>query len=462
MNLIGTNFKARYIFFCSVAWLFVLVSFTSQSRTPEQSVTSIAIDNVWSGHRIKPYLLTRGRQQFVAYYDANRQMTIAHRQLGGKWRYFKVDSWLGWDSHNYVTMELDSEGHLHVMGNMHADPLEYFRTSEPLNVRSLKRISVMSDKSLEQKMTYPVFLLNKQNQLIVKYRDGGSGNGSEIYNIYDTESKKWTRLHANTFLDGEGKMSGYFEGPTLGPDGAFHLIWVWRNTPNAATNHSLSYAKSSDLIHWYDSNGEPISLPITAKSAEVVDPVPPFGGMINGNVKIGFDHNKRPVIVYHKYDQKGDTQIYIARKQGTKWKSVQISDWKGFRWDFDGHGSLGRFKVKPYSPKLHDDKLAVLVRKNDEVIRFILDSDSLETLQVEPANLYPPEVTAATLAANPHLSQQHGSIELERHVFAGKGDSSEFGKAFFLSWLSQPGNRDSAHGSISQPSTLTLTAIDTP
>ncbi|MFP3373811.1 BNR-4 repeat-containing protein, partial [Pseudomonas sp. SIMBA_068] len=64
------------------------------------------------------------------------------------------------------------------MGNMHADPLEYFRMSEPLNVRSLKRVSVMAEKSLEKRMTYPVFLRNKQDQLIVKYRDGSSGNGS--------------------------------------------------------------------------------------------------------------------------------------------------------------------------------------------------------------------------------------------------------------------------------------------
>ena len=457
MFLINMKYMKKIIY-CLV---FLPMFFSSIVYAKEPEITSIAIDNVWSGHRIKPYLLTRGEQQFVAYYDANRQMTVAHRQLGGKWRYYKVDSWLGWDSHNYVTMELDSEGYLHVMGNMHADPLEYFRMSEPLNVRSLKRVSVMAEKSLEKRMTYPVFLRNKQDQLIVKYRDGSSGNGSEIYNVYNTQSKSWSRLHANTFLDGEGKMSGYFEGPILGPDGMFHLIWVWRNTPNAATNHSLSYAKSEDLINWQNSNGEDISLPITAKSAEVVDPVPPFGGMINGNVKIGFDHNKQPIISYHKYDEKGDTQIYVARKEGQGWESVQISDWKGFRWDFDGHGSLGRFQVKPYSPELlGNNKLAVLVRQNDDVMRFILDSHSLKTIKVEEADIYPPIINAATEVANPHLSQGNGLIKLENHVFEGKGDSSAFGKKFYLSWLTQPGNRDSAHSYISQPSVLTLSGIN--
>ena len=151
------------------------------------NINTIAIDNVWSGHRIKPYLLTRGDHQFVAYFDANRQMTVAYRLGTGAWRYYKVDSWLGWDSHNYVTMELDLEGNLHVMGNMHADPLEYFRTTEPYNVRSLQRMPLLVDSAIEQYMTYPIFKLNKQGELIVKYRDGGSGNGNEIYNIYNTQ-----------------------------------------------------------------------------------------------------------------------------------------------------------------------------------------------------------------------------------------------------------------------------------
>ncbi|MDU0352590.1 BNR repeat-containing protein [Paraglaciecola aquimarina] len=273
---VQSRLMAKLVFISLIFILPTLFSMEAKSEAKNQQILSTeAIDHVWSGHRIKPYLLTRGKQQFVAYYDSNRQMTVAHREGAGKWRYYKVDSWLGWDSHNYVTMELDATGHLHVMGNMHADAIEYFRTTEPLKVRSLKRVSVMVDTRLEQRMTYPIFMLNNKGELLVKYRDGGSGNGNEIYNIYDTKSQSWSRLHANQFLDGQGLMSGYFEGPTKGPDGNFHLIWVWRNTPNAATNHSLSYASSPDLVDWVDSSGKPITLPLTLEHTEVVDPVPP-------------------------------------------------------------------------------------------------------------------------------------------------------------------------------------------
>lgn len=433
---------------------------TSVVQTPLVSadIATIAIDNVWSGHRIKPYLLTQGDHQFVAYFDANRQMTVAYRYIGTPWRYYKVDSWLGWDSHNYVTMQLDKKGYLHVMGNMHGDPIEYFRSSEPYNVRSLKRVPLMVDKSIEQRMTYPIFKLNKQGELIVKYRDGGSGNGNEIYNIYDTQQQAWSRLHDNVFLNGEGKMNGYFEGPTLGPDGFFHLIWVWRNTPNAATNHDLSYAKSEDLVNWFNSNGEPLSLPITLAQAEVIAPVPPFGGMINGNVKLGFDHNGQPLVTYHRYDENGDTQMYVARKDGKTWESTQISDWKGFRWDFSGGGSLGRFKVKPQSPTVYDDKhISVIVRKNDDVMRFILDKDSLNTVKIEPADLYPTQLKSKTEKANRHMFKDN-KIVMEHHVFKGVGEANN-SKQYYLSWQSQPGNRDRAHSYITQPSVLLLHEI---
>ena len=65
---------------------------------------------------------------------------------------------------------------------------------------------------------------------------------------------------ATPLVDGEGRGNAYFVGPTQGPDGVFHLTWVWRDTPEAATNHDLSDARSRDLVHWEKSNGAPLKL----------------------------------------------------------------------------------------------------------------------------------------------------------------------------------------------------------
>ena len=112
--------------------------------------------------------------------------------------------------------------------------------------------------------------------------------------------------------------NAYFVGPTPGPDGRFHLAWVWRDSPDAETNHDLSYARSRDLVLWERSDGTPLKLPITLASAEIVDGVPVRGGMINNNTVTGFDANGRPVITYHKFDERGDTQVYLARRDAKR------------------------------------------------------------------------------------------------------------------------------------------------
>jgi len=57
-------------------------------------------------------------------------------------------------------------------------------------------------------------------------------------------------------------MNAYCSRPALGPDGRFHMTWVWRDTPDCATNHDLSYARSADLVHWETGGGEPLKLPL--------------------------------------------------------------------------------------------------------------------------------------------------------------------------------------------------------
>ena len=45
----------------------------------------------------------------------------------------------------------------------------------------------------------------------------------------------------------------------------------------------------------------------------IADPVPVKAGMINGNTRIGFESKERVVISYHKFDARGNTQVYNAR-----------------------------------------------------------------------------------------------------------------------------------------------------
>jgi hypothetical protein len=284
-------------------------------------------------------LLTTPERQYAAYYDADRHMTVAARPPdSAAWTYQKLPSQIIWDSHNYVTMALDSAGGLHVSGNMHGVPLVYFRSAKPGDIASLRPAQMTG--LLEDRVTYPRFFKDNDGRLIFTYRHGGSGNGINLYNRYDVETQTWSRLLETPLFDGEGLRNAYPSGPSRGPDGWFHVHWVWRDTPDCATNHHLSYARSRDLIHWESAFGEKMELPIRFdQAALVVDPIPMGGGIINGGHSMAFDSRNKPVIVYHKSDAAGHMQIYAARPQGDQWQSRALTDWK-HAVPFGGNGSM--------------------------------------------------------------------------------------------------------------------------
>lgn len=434
-----------------------------EAPAPLERVHVEAIDQVFTGNRVHFDFLRSGRHQFVGYYDANRQLTVAQRTGRSPWNFYKVDSWQGWDSHNYIRMALDEEGHLHVMANMHADRLEYFRMRHPYLVRSLERVSTLGEPEIETRMTYPIFTYDDQGKLVFKYRSGGSGNGLDFYKKYDVSTKSWSSLHGGPLLDGEGLMNAYPSQPALGPDGNFHMIWVWRDTPDAATNHDISYARSRDLATWEDSNGKPFKLPLTLGNSEIVDPIPAFGGTLNGANRLAFDSENRPVLSYFKFDENGDTQVFVARKDGEGWKVRAVTDWQGFRWEFGGGGSLGESKAGVGPITVEDGGLlGVVAVREKQAYKIFVNEKTLERVRVEeiPAEegLPFPEVIASVVSSPDvrlKATEAQGD-DLVLQVLKERGTETADGSEFYLSWEAHLPNRDQARGAIQSPGTLHL------
>lgn len=322
-----------------------------ETNNTESIAETIKIDSVWAGHPVGFCLYTHGKRQYVAYYNANRNMVVGQRDLNkNEFELFILpptsretaggtSTVLGWDSHNFVTLGIDKEGYIHLSGNVHVHPLTYFRSTKPNDISTLKQVFEMVGTE-EKRSTYPHFLLTKEGDLLYHYRDGGSGNGNEIYNIYNCTAKTWKRMLDVPLTDGQGLMNAYQTQPTVMKDGWYHVYWVWRDTPDCSTNHDLSYIKSPDLKNWYNAFGEKIELPATLnKKSVIVDPIPPKGGIINLAAKLVLDDENNPVFVYHKYDTKGNLQFYIAKIQNKKWVYNQITNWD-YRWEFSGNGSI--------------------------------------------------------------------------------------------------------------------------
>ncbi|MBN2376442.1 MAG: BNR repeat-containing protein [Sedimentisphaerales bacterium] len=441
----------KFMVFILSSMFLLSVAYQADAESPKrlQIVDSLEIEQVESSFPVGFTLMTQGKRQYVAYYDANHQMTVAYREVESrKWEYKRLDEKIGWDSHNRVTMVADNKGYLHVSGNMHCVPLVYFRSKRPWDIASLERVVSMVGKQ-EQRVTYPNFMLGPNNELIYHYRDGSSGSGSEIYNVFDSDSMSWKRLLDTPLIDGEKKMNAYMTGPSKGPDGWFHLGWVWRDTPDCKTNHDPSYARSCDLIHWETVEGKRVELPIYFETAGLlIDAVPPGGGIINGSLGIGFDSSKNVVATYHKFDENGNTQVYAGRFANGRWNINQVTDWD-YRWDFQGGGSIiseiGLGTISPHEK----GKLAMSYRHDKYGSGLlVLDEKSLKLTGTEKKqSLYPPGIV------KPESNFEGMKVKIE----TDSGDDGDPASRYILRWETLPPNRDRARtGALPKPTTLRL------
>lgn len=401
-----------------------------------REIGRVQIDTAWAGHPTGFALVTTAERQYAAYYNGERRMVVAARDLGStEWDYAALPTYIGWDSHNYIRMALDRDGRLHLSGNLHNDPLIYFRTREPHAIGTFEAIHRMTGED-ESGVTYPRFFEDADGRLIFTYRQGSSGSGFNVYNRYDTESGEWERLHDQPLLDGRGEMNAYPIGPLQGPDGVFHMTWVWRDTPDAATNHDLSYARSRDLVHWETAAGEPVALPLTLETPGLIlDPIPVNGGILNGSGRIGFDHEGRVIVTYFKFDEEGKTQIYNARLVDGEWDIRQATDWD-YRWEFGGGGSLPNPQVRHAEVKAGEDGLILAVRHPvypGGVFR--VDEDSLKL-----GERVPPSPQRRRLEARiGEVRGEFPGLEVRKHRFPGPPGS---GLSYVLRNETLPQNRD--------------------
>lgn len=411
----------------------------------EVLIKTIPIDFVWAGHPVGFSLMTHGDRQYIAYYNEDRHMTVGQRNLDEKeFELFTLPVFnreegggtstiLNWDSHNSVTFGIDREGFIHLSGNMHVHPLTYFKATRIHDITSLKQESGMIGTN-EKRCTYPKFMTTREGDLVFHYRDGGSGDGNEIYNIYDTESGQWSRLLDAPLTDGKGDMNAYASQPTLYEDDWYHMYWVWRDTPDCETNHDLSYIKSPDLKHWYNAFGEPVSLPVTIdQESVIVDPIPPGGGIINLAAKLCLDEEHNPIMAYHKYDDGGNIQFYVAKRKDGEWEYKQVTDWD-YRWEFSGRGSI-IFEVRVGQFKRREDGRYEL---GYEHVKYgngtILLNEELNPI----GEVLKP--TSYVSGLTPEGDFQGLTVRSATDM-----GSSKNGKTYVLNWETLPHNRDRPH-----------------
>jgi hypothetical protein len=320
---------------------------------PLNKGTGMPVADVWSGCSVGFCLLNTDRVQVAAYYNARGEVSLSARNLDSKqWRHLtpQPPSSNLWDSHNYLTMTLDSAGHLHLAGNLHRHPMNYWRSTEALTDAAqfdapgfMEKLPVLVNANEEMKSTYPNFLTGPGGGFLFTYRNHTGKNAGDWHLLkYNPDSQTYAPAAGMPVFQWTGHYSVY---PAFEIHGDFlHCLWVWRKTTDADTNYNISYMRSRDLAHWTDAFDRPLPLPVTPpQTLPTIDPVPIQGGLLNGQPAMAFDHQANPVVAYHKYDARGFSQVYVAKPDadaGDTWKILPLTTNDQWKWNFSGGGSL--------------------------------------------------------------------------------------------------------------------------
>jgi len=262
--------------------------------------------------------------QYTPYWDADRVFVLARRDLGtGEVQTLRLPKFRlsSDDRHRNTCLGVSpADGRLHLSWDHHNNPLRYaksragFLTDPPsqLSVDDIEPAAPMlSDPKLESRVTYPRFLNDRQGNLFLVYRIGGSGNGDLYLHRYDPADGSWSRVgmffsSRGTYAPWQNSTSrcAYLHDLVFDRENRLHASWVYREIGASwASNHDLHYAYSDDHgVTWHNNagktiadlaNGDPIALD---DPGIVVREIPVYSWLMNAGC-MALDSKNRPHVV---------------------------------------------------------------------------------------------------------------------------------------------------------------------
>lgn len=327
-------------------YLVSILFFILQSSAGIAQVTNakeVKVDSGWAGNSVntvvfrKNSLVTYKDSQYIAFYNKEGKVVVGKRKLtDDKWKLVATD-FTGniTDAHNSISIMTDGDGFLHMAWNHHGNKLHYVKT---ITAGSLEFTDEMAMTGMNEKsVTYPEFYKMPNGNLIFFYRDGGSGNGNLVMNMYDCKTRKWKQLQ-NNLIDGEGKRNAYWQA-CVDAQGIIYLSWVWREAGNVETNHDMCYAYSADGgITWKRSDGEKYQVPITMKSAEIILPIPQYSGLMNQTSMYAINKNSVYIATYWR-DADSIPQYHVICRKGDKWNDIVVTK-RSTTFSLQGSGTI--------------------------------------------------------------------------------------------------------------------------
>jgi len=288
--------------------------------------------------------------QYTTYYDADRHVCLGRRQLpDGAWEVIRFMDYFkgGYDSHNVVTFGICAgDGSLHLAFDHHGSTLHY-RASVPGVATSPESTAWnaslfgpvtnrLGSAGTVSSVTYPRFFNAPKGNLMLYYRNGGSGSGDGMIQEYNRVTHDWTP-GLGEFISRSGTYNGalsvnstsrnpYLTGIYYGGN-RIHVSWGWRESAGGSQyNHDLCYAYSDDDGRaWHNNAGALIGttgstfINLTTPGLVVVA-IPQNEGLSNQYTEYAYPDGSCHVML-----QRNGAYLHCWRTAAGVWNSVPLS-----------------------------------------------------------------------------------------------------------------------------------------
>nr|WP_305047393.1 BNR-4 repeat-containing protein [Geofilum rubicundum] len=259
-------------------------AFIQSTKLPISVVTNSAATSV-EGANFASFqqnaIMTYKGYQYVTYWNQVARVCIARRKLpDGNWEEIEftdhtISLARAADNHYTISMGIaPGDGTIHLSYDHHNDPLRYKKSvkdlaNDPENIAwsaasfGSKQNYLVAGTPIEN-VTYPRFVAKPNGDLLFECRLGWSGDGDSFLWEYDAQTSAWTYI--GEYLNGTSvNENAYINGIHYDPAGQLHVSWVWRQTPDARTNHDVYYAYSADDGRtWNNADGQQVGTAGTA------------------------------------------------------------------------------------------------------------------------------------------------------------------------------------------------------
>lgn len=321
-------------------------------RAPEPLLDSTGTAaKAFAGFFVEQAIAQHADTTYVGFYDADRVLNIAHRTGStGPWTFAQPRSGdgslviLGRDTHNSIALTVDAHGAVHLIANVFSSEMNYWR-SEPDDPTTLvpadhlvvtpSRNGAGARQDDEGYVTYPRFLTGPDGTLRLMWHAGWSGAGKTYIYEYDAEKSRWSNpLGGSAVLDGwsGSTYSPYPDLPRYNPaDGYHYLSYTWQDDGSAASASTINLIRTKDFRTWSAPGGAPLDTPLRyGTEAAFVENVPENSGILNTNVRTGFDPGGRATVAYVRERDRG-TVLTLSRRDGLDryWIHTDVSEWQG-------------------------------------------------------------------------------------------------------------------------------------